>query len=266
MNYARTRIWGLMKTGNRPNHGLTTHDIIFFVLSWSISHILYHLPVLFQSPYPLTETVIWKSGWEVSGSQLFEELCKYRFDSLGKGGTGASPGTHSYPWNKHARTTPSINSLVVLRPPAAPRDRPRGFLVLASSADALENCELTVTFEALEKPEILEIVDRGMVVNLTLSTQILNWTRKNKGTIVKISKYGVSIFYMYIHFFVKNFCYLLIVCSVSARKLIDSSLEQFLSKCQNILPTTYIMPTWLSGRPLDKKFSLCFIEGPWFES
>ena len=74
----------------------------------------------------------------------------------------------------HARTTPSTNSLVVLRPPAAPRDRPRGFLVLASSADALENCELTVTFEALEKPEILEIVDLGMVLNLTLSTQILN--------------------------------------------------------------------------------------------
>ena len=75
----------------------------------------------------------------------------------------------------YPRTTPSTNSLdEVPRPPAAPRDRPRGFLVLASSADALENCELTVTFEALEKPEILEIVDRGMVVNLTLSTQILN--------------------------------------------------------------------------------------------
>ena len=98
-------------------------------------------------------------------------------------------------------TTPSTNSLdEVPRPPAAPRDRPRGFLVLASSADALENCELTVTFEALEKPEILEIVDRGMVVNLTLSTQILNWTRKNKGTIANISKYGVSIFYMYDNF------------------------------------------------------------------
>ena len=77
--------------------------------------------------------------------------------------------------NKLCKTTPSTNSLdEVPRPPAAPRDRPRGFLVLASSADALENCELTVTFEALEKPEILEIVDRGMVVNLTLSTQILN--------------------------------------------------------------------------------------------
>ena len=76
----------------------------------------------------------------------------------------------------HAKTMPSINSheLVAPRPPAAPRDRPRGFLVFVSSADALENCELTVTFEALEKPEILEIVDRGMVVNLTLSTQILN--------------------------------------------------------------------------------------------
>ena len=75
-----------------------------------------------------------------------------------------------------AKTMPSLNSLELgpPRPPAAPRDRPRGFLVLASSADALENCELTVTFEALEKPEILEIVDRGMVVNLTLSTQILN--------------------------------------------------------------------------------------------
>ena len=74
----------------------------------------------------------------------------------------------------YARTTPTNSLDEVPRPPAAPRDRPRGFLVLASSADALENCELTVTFEALEKPEILEIVDRGMVVNLTLSTQILN--------------------------------------------------------------------------------------------
>ena len=102
----------------------------------------------------------------------------------------------------HARTTPFTNSHEVLPRPPAPRDRPRGFLVLASSADALENCELTVTFEAFEKPEILEIVDRGMVVNLTLSTQILNWTRKNKGTIVKISKYGVSIIlYVYIYFF-----------------------------------------------------------------
>ena len=33
-------------------------------------------------------------------SRLFGELCKYGFDSSGKGGTGASPGTHSYPWNK----------------------------------------------------------------------------------------------------------------------------------------------------------------------
>ena len=28
------------------------------------------------------------------------ELCKYGFDLSGNGGTGASPGTHSYPWNK----------------------------------------------------------------------------------------------------------------------------------------------------------------------
>ena len=69
----------------------------------------------------------------------------------------------------NTKTMPSLNSLVPVlpRPPAAPRDRPRGFVVLASSADALENCELTVTFEALEKPEILEIVDLGMVLNLT---------------------------------------------------------------------------------------------------
>ena len=32
--------------------------------------------------------------------EFFWELCKYRFDSSGKGGSGASPGTHSYPWNK----------------------------------------------------------------------------------------------------------------------------------------------------------------------
>ena len=34
------------------------------------------------------------------GPGLFWELCKYGFDSQAKKKTGASPGTHSYPWNK----------------------------------------------------------------------------------------------------------------------------------------------------------------------
>ena len=31
---------------------------------------------------------------------FFGELCKYELDLSGKGETAASPGTHSYPWNK----------------------------------------------------------------------------------------------------------------------------------------------------------------------
>ena len=35
--------------------------------------------------------------WCGGSSRLFGELYKYGFDSSGKGGTGASPSTHSYP-------------------------------------------------------------------------------------------------------------------------------------------------------------------------
>ena len=41
--------------------------------------------------------------WCGGSSQLFGNLCKYVFDLSGKGGTGASPGTHSYPWNKQTK-------------------------------------------------------------------------------------------------------------------------------------------------------------------
>ena len=58
-------------------------------------------------------------------------------------------------------------------PPLTLARRPRGLLVLASSADALEYPEDLETLETLEATEMAEIVDLGMV-NLSLSTQILN--------------------------------------------------------------------------------------------
>ena len=45
-------------------------------------------------------------------SRLFGELCKYGFDLSGKGGTGESPGTQSYPWNKQT-ALPSWKELAV---------------------------------------------------------------------------------------------------------------------------------------------------------
>ena len=58
---------------------------------------------------PMTSTILVQASHtplRCGGSwRLFGELCKYGFISSGKGGTGASPGTHSYPWNKQTTLT-----------------------------------------------------------------------------------------------------------------------------------------------------------------
>ena len=90
---------------------ISQHTILLNNISVANGHIMLNTPVLVQSqklsdiePSQYWETWVLLAShtppWCVGSSRLFGELCNYRFDSSGKGGTGASPGTHSYPWNK----------------------------------------------------------------------------------------------------------------------------------------------------------------------
>ena len=48
---------------------------------------------------------------EHRAQQYLVELCKCGFDSSGKVGTGKSPGTHSYPWNKQTYKQKNVKIL-----------------------------------------------------------------------------------------------------------------------------------------------------------